>query len=139
MGDKVVMCSAIFTFVNYLLMGCRMLIYQNKIALPKQPLHVQVKRQHIQDGRSAALSTRAINNQPFVLSSLMDHKMIVRTIALTCTVRPLIVAHRYFTVGLSAMLRFGLVCVVLLFLPTSMYIGKKHLRHTLWREFKSWW
>ncbi len=138
-GDGIIIGAAAVTILNHVLMGCRMLIYQKKITAHVQQ---QQQQQHLIQMPQPPHDAPANSQQhqvTIVSSSLVDHKITARTIGLSCVLGPFLILHTYFLAGFSAMLRFALVCVVLLFLPMSMYIGKRHLRITLWREVKSMW
>lgn len=128
------------TVANHVAMGCRMLVYQNSLALRAiHPPRVQVIRRR--DGREgeAGVAGRGGGRAHVVSSSLMDHRIAARTVGLTCVLGPFLVLPIYLFEGPSGTFRFGIVCLALLFLPMSMYISKRHLRSTLWREIKSMW
>lgn len=116
-----------------------MLAYQSKIAPSGQVLQVQQVNRQGDSNAAPPVVTKSHAGPNCVSSSLMDHKIAARTIGLACTLGPVIMLPMYFADGLRSMFRGGAVCIAFIFLPMSMYIGKKHLRKTLWREFKSMW
>ncbi len=134
------MAILIVTIMNHLAMGFRMLFYQRQIVPGGgQPHQVQaVQHQHVgkRSGRANFIHHHHHSGN-IVSSSLVDYKTTARTLGLTCTLGTFIVVPMYFWSGLADMVRFGVLSYALLFLPASMYIGKKHLRVTVWREVKS--
>lgn len=121
-----------------------MLIYQNNLALTSQAaVRVHQTNNGESDPNVSGPVAQAASHQQqlaiFVSSSLMDHRVTAKTIGLAFTLGPVFMLPMYFFEGLNTMFRGGIVCIAFLFLPISMYIGKKHLRKTLWREIRSRW
>ncbi len=121
-----------------------MLVYKRKKRKRLRPIRIRPLRleSHLSpnvggSNRRASLSS----TYNFVSSSLVDHKTTTRTVGLSLTLGPFVfVPMGYFWSGILVdILRFGVLSFALLFLPVSMYIGKKHLRITIWREAKAMW
>ncbi len=137
-GTKVVLGLLAFTLLNHLITGCRMLTYQRKVVPAAHVIQLQPMNNNQSGASRANLEPTSLLPANLMTSSLVDHKTTTRTIGLTCTLGPFVVVPMYFWNGLIAdVFRFSFLSFTVLFLPVSMYVGKKHLRVTVWREVKS--
>ncbi len=131
-GDKVLVAVVVLTLLNHLVTGFKLLAHRRKT----EPMNQQIQIQQIPHPNHE--NDQEANNLGAMppSSSLMDHKTTCRTVTLTCLLGPFIMLPIYAWDGLFGILRVSLICVPQVFLPISMYMGKKHLRDTLWREVR---
>ena len=76
----------------------------------------------------------------FVETSLIDHNTLVGIFVFVFVCGPVIASFGYLIqrdFGFLVAVRVMIVYTFLLFLPLSLYFRKKHLRITLWKQFKS--